>query len=218
MLTWSDLLKSMLMSHEQLFLGWLLGLLGPAIIDNIRRKRRIRALKESLALELHELQYTMTVKALVFRMRSGKADTVFFRWCDEVMNRYKGQEIDARLHESVKGILQLGPKNIPATDLKRGLALSDATASLLNVHTNEIAQFPIPVQAWLLKIVRELGYFNHQVVDNRRMFDRTYENQSPHNMQLIRTNLEEGYAGLDDRAVTIAKLIGKAPNGFMKSY
>ena len=46
-----------------ILLGWLMGLLGPGIVERIRRKYRQKELIASVLSELGELQYTMAMLA-----------------------------------------------------------------------------------------------------------------------------------------------------------
>ena len=47
--------EGIFLNHEQLLVGWLLGMLSPAVIEGIRRRRRLKLLERAIALELHEV-------------------------------------------------------------------------------------------------------------------------------------------------------------------
>ena len=217
MQTWSEVLKTIFIAHEQLVLGWLLGMLSPALVEAVRRRRRVTALQIALGQELRGLQFQMATKALVFRLRASKPNPTFLAWFDGMIAKHSDQP---GVEESRKylALLQAADlSKLPDPEPKRGFSLSVGEAPLLTTHTNEIAQFPIEAQKWLLRLVRELSFFNQQVTFLRHLFDKTFDSLSETNRTLIKRNLEEGYEGLAKRAVVIADLIEAAPKTFSKA-
>jgi hypothetical protein len=63
-----------------LIFGWLLGLLSPAIVDEIRRRRETAAVRAALKSELHELRYRLGLAVYFLRMRFGEVDRDFLVW------------------------------------------------------------------------------------------------------------------------------------------
>ncbi len=213
MQAWSDVFKTLFINHEQLLLGWLLGMLSPAIIEEIRRRRRLNRLQRAIALELHELQFQMAMHSFVFRQRNAtRLDDDFLRWLEATIKAYKGNEPSESFLALISALLAVPIHQRGHRDPKRGLSLSEANAPLLNIHTSEIALFPVQSQAVLLNISQQVSFFNQQVSGLRRMFDRTFDNLSNTSRENVLQNLEEGYQHLADRALLLAKIIQGAPS------
>ena len=209
---WSEVLKPLLVTHEQLLIGWLLGLLSPALIETIRKARRVSLLEQALAQELHELQYQMFLKAFIFRQRAAKLDDEFLLWLEEIGSGYKGREVITPFLELWRELRKVDISKRGQLDPKRGFNLSEAEAPLLLIHTNEIALFSVSSQVWLLGVARHVSLFNQQVSYLHRQFDRTFDNLSDVSRAAVKQNLEDGYETLAQRAVVIANLIKAAPS------
>jgi len=96
-------------------------------------------------------------------------------------------------------------------DQKRGLTLTDGDAPLLNIHTNEIALFPVTSQTVLQSITGQLGIYNQQVAYLRRLFDKTFDDLTDINRENVQQNLEQGYEYLAQRSISIANEIKDVP-------
>jgi hypothetical protein len=73
-----------------LILGWLFGLLGPTVVDAIRVRRTVGAIKRSLALELAELQIRVAGTTWSLAAYIGGVDRSFLEWLKAVHDRYRG--------------------------------------------------------------------------------------------------------------------------------
>jgi hypothetical protein len=208
---WSDILKRIFLDHEQLMFGWLLGMLSPAVIEEIRRRRRLRLLEQAMAQELHELQYQMALKAFVIRQRSAKLDDEFLSWFEQILASYTGQEPAKPFIALAKGLKTVPPNQRGTFDPKKGLGLTEGSAPLLSIHTNEIALFPIASQKLLLTVSKEIGFYNQHIAYLRRLFDKTFDTLTEFNLKNIKQNLEDGYEFSAQRAVRIADAIKSSP-------
>jgi hypothetical protein len=204
---WSNLLNGIFL----LLVGWLLGMLSPAVIEGIRRRRRLKLLERAIALELHEVQYTMALKAFVIRQRVAKLDDDFLLWLEQIFTVYKGKKTALPFVELMQ-MLRTVPVNARGKpDSKRGLTLTEGDAPLLNIHTNEIALFPVTSQTVLQSITEHLGIYNQQVANLRRLFDKTFDNLTEINRKNVQRNLEDGYEYLAQRSILIANEIKDVP-------
>ena len=83
------------------FLGWLLGLLGPIIVDTIRKKRDIRDVRAALETEVHELQYRLAGAAYFVEMRFGDVNRKFLEWLRPILVSYRGLNPSADILKSI---------------------------------------------------------------------------------------------------------------------
>jgi hypothetical protein len=211
MQSWSTLLKGIFLNHEQLLVGWLLGMLSPAVIEGIRRRRRLKLLERAIALELHEVQYMMALKAFVIRQRAAKLDDDFLLWLEQTLTGYKGKKPALQFVELMQKLRKVPANARAKLDPKRGLTLTDGDAPLLNIHTNEIALFPVTSQTVLQSITGQLGIYNQQVAYLRRLFDKTFDDLTDVNRENVQQNLEQGYEYLAQRSISIANEIKDVP-------
>src|SRR2546428_7651163 len=73
-----------------IIVGWLLGLLGPAIVDSIRKRREAREAKTAIWTELQELQFRLVSTVSQLEMRYGNANKEFLAWLKSVLEKYRG--------------------------------------------------------------------------------------------------------------------------------
>ena len=208
-------LGQLLLAHEQLLLGWLLGMLSPAVVEEIRRHRRSRLLKSAIAQELHGVRFLMACSAYVFRGRSVSLTDEFLNWFEQVLDGHTSTEAEVFR----KGIVAM--RSVPLAqrsqkDSKRGFSLTEVACPLLGAHTNEIALFPIAEQSVLLDIEKNLRFYNEQVVFLRRLFDRTYDKLGEVSRNNLLTNLDAGYDQLAARAVSIADGVRDLPSSLKR--
>jgi hypothetical protein len=82
-----------------IIVGWTLGLLGSPVADAIRNRRAAAALRESLAIELDELQRRLAYDAFIIADHLGAFDHRLVRWLLGAYRDYRGLYADA---ETVK--------------------------------------------------------------------------------------------------------------------
>ena len=63
-----------------LFVGWLLGLLGPIIVESIKRKREDTLGRVAILSELKDLATTLALAAYGVHLRQGTFDRTFLEW------------------------------------------------------------------------------------------------------------------------------------------
>ena len=74
--------------------GWLLGLLSPAIVDTIRKRREAKEVKIAVWTELHELQYHLTNAVFLIENRYGQINRELIEWVQSIMKEYRGETPD----------------------------------------------------------------------------------------------------------------------------
>jgi hypothetical protein len=128
----------------------------------------------------------------------------------ETSASYTGQEPSKQFVALAKALKTVPLNQRGTSDPKKGLTLTEGSAPLLSIHTNEIALFPIASQKLLLNVSKEIGFYNQHVAYLRRLFDKTFDTLTEINRRNIQQNLEEGYEFTAQRAVRIADAIKAA--------
>jgi hypothetical protein len=168
------------MEYEKIFgaliavaFGWLLGLLGPAIVKRIERSYRKDELKRALLSELDELAQRMTATSFFFRDQAKTLDDQYLDWAMKKLVRQKSRYpvLGNLAHEMTKVPL-------PERTLNRGgksLVLVQHPLPLLTVHINEIVLFPMAFQEAVMTIYFMLQTYNQRTQVAQKFLDRIFE-------------------------------------------
>jgi hypothetical protein len=199
-----------------LFLGWCLGLLGPIIIDRIRRDYRVAELMRAIVLELHELQYRMALATYFMRKRLGIMPDDWLAWLESIVRSYTGPEPHAGILEAIVAFRSHSPEErrqalLIEHDPTRGLSLKEYTVPLLSAHVADISLFPVPFQVAALRVKGHLDMFNQHVRYLQGQFEKTF-NAADQNYDTIRSNLDNGYQELGEIAKRIADAVSCVPS------
>jgi hypothetical protein len=196
--------------------GWCLGLLGPAIVDRIRRHYQAAELMRGITVELHELQYTMAVVTFTLRDHLALVTDDWLAWAEPILRNYTGEAANPKFVEGVTKLKQYpeAERNLTLRlthDPTRGLALKEYTVPFLTAHMGEISIFPLAFQSAVLRLKGQLDIFNQQVVFLGKQYDRTFASLSQQDHRSVISNIERGYKELADRAKLIADAISRIP-------
>jgi len=69
-------------------LGWLLGLLAPAIVERIRRAYRTADLQAAVFIELHEHQFVMALASYKLRDYTAQLTDDYLNWLAPILANY----------------------------------------------------------------------------------------------------------------------------------
>ena len=143
-----------------LLLGWLLGLLGPVIVESIKRKRENAMGRATILNELHELVGVLSIAAYGARMRHGSADRRFLEWLKGTLEQYatttKLQEFIPRIRHWLSltdDQLHQVARHTSASDGKRAM-LQHYPVPLIDARVSAIWSFDTSFQRQLLAIRR----------------------------------------------------------------
>jgi len=73
-------------------LGWLGGVLSPALIEAIKSRRETVAVLDAVKTELNEISYRLVLASYSIEQHLGSADRKFLKWVQKSMAFYYGQE------------------------------------------------------------------------------------------------------------------------------
>jgi hypothetical protein len=193
-----------------LVLGWLFGLLAPAIHDRIRRNYRANELKAAILAELHELQYKMASTAYILRDQVvADMPDEWLDWFLSILRNYRGPEPEPPSFMKAVESIRAFPAEVrrqTATPRLPGLSLKEFSAPLLTAHLPDVTIFPVPFQAAILRIHSKLDGFNQHVRFLQEQFDKTFS-ATGSNLEAVKMNLKKGYPDLADMAKKIAQAI-----------
>jgi len=172
-----------------ILLGWLLGLLAPAIVEGIRRKRELSEVLGALRRELAELRYRAGLAAHRIEMDFGKVDHASLEWMRALCDSYTGANATDNIGKHVNDLLKLTEQELSALQAamkrpKTGLSLKKYAAPLLDMVNEEIDQ----------------GRFFYQL---------TFQQLGAENRGIVEKNLEDSYVNIARQFRRLADSIGR---------
>ncbi|WP_434025642.1 hypothetical protein [[Pseudomonas] boreopolis] len=198
-----------------LLLGWLLGLLGPIVVDAIRRKHESKELKQAILAELHQLQYKLSGTAYLTSLQTDQYDRQFVEWYKRIVSSYRGpltsgplpQAIDATLARTDQEIAEAGRrlKNPPGVSL----GLKSFEAPLLKSKIGQLGSYSIPFQNVLLEILSRIRIVNEEIEQFRFYFRQTLT-ANGENRDLIDGNIDGSYRAIRTQVMMISDHIDEA--------
>ncbi len=195
------------------FFGWLLGLLGPGIVERIRRKQRAQDLVDSVVAELLELQYTLVAVAFKLRSHLATASDEFFDWALPIMRSYEGPSKSPTLVDTLTKSREFPEEqrrtaDIAGRDANIAIALKRYDVPFLATQGSELSICALDFQRRVFRAKGQLDLFNQHVGFLQGQFDRTFESGiTTQNRDNIDRNLESGYAKLANEAQSLARAI-----------
>lgn len=197
-----------------LFLGWLLGLLSPIIVDTIKRRRELKEFKKALITELREVQFRLMATVYLVATHMGKYDRNLLEWIRPIAERYTGINRIDRIFENVQKHLALTDDQLNiisermAQDQNRGLNFKKYVVPLLDSKISHLHVFDQESQNVLLEIKTRLNLIHEDIDQYRFYFNQTFNSSlSSGNLELIRGNIRDSYENISQQARITADLI-----------
>ncbi len=199
-------------------LGWLFGLLSPAITNEIKNRREANALKTALLTELHELQYRLVL--MVFRIESkyGQLNHDFFKWAQGVLIDYKGVNSSEVLLNTIGPLLKLTGEEMKTyveyakqgDQLKSALSIKKYSLPLLESSFASLSQLNPILRGRLLEIKNHIGFMNEIVDDARYYFKLSFQNGiSQDNYAIANANMIDSYKTYSSQARVVVSIVTK---------
>jgi len=196
-----------------ILLGWLFGLLSPAIAERIRRKHRQADLVASVVTELSELQYTLIAALFKLRSRLATVSDEFVDLVLPIVSSYQGPAKIPDLADNLVEIRKFPEDQRRQADLARrdpnaGIALKQYDLPFLASQGADISICALDFQRRVYRIKGQLDLFNQQVTFLQKQYERTFDTGiTIENRRNLDRNLEDGYARLSGFAEQIVRAV-----------
>jgi hypothetical protein len=164
-----------------LFLGWLLGLLSPIIVDANKRRRENREVRVALQTELKELKFRLACVVYFVEMRFGEVNRKFLEWLHPIVKDYSGLNPSDSILKSIESQLDLNDQQINAlaehskAAPEGGLSLKKYAVPLLESKFALLSAFDTQFQNRLMEIRTHLSLLNEEVDQARYYFRLTFD-------------------------------------------
>lgn len=182
-----------------IILGWLLGLLGPRIIDLIQRPYRRAELRRSLLTELEDLKVKLALVACALADRGGMIDRAFLEWLEPIVRTHKGEFSDLPIADTIKGLLGRTDDELRAISqisqrAGRAPGLKKYKLPFLTSQITSLSLFSPEFQRRILQVNARLGMLNDEIDMAWFNYTKTFDSSlSEDNRMIILGNLEQSY-------------------------
>lgn len=177
--------------------GWLLGLLGPAIVDHIRRQRENKLGRAAILAELHNVGGVLAVAVHAVRMQDGNIDREHLQWLKDCVDSGERSADFSKWKASLATQLEWSDAEIASyaalgkkKDGKSSV-MQKYPVPLLDSRVSALWSFDTDFQLRLLEIRQLMHRLDDLVERSRKLQDMTFMNLSDFNRPLVEGNIEQ---------------------------
>lgn len=205
-----------------LLLGWLLGILSPAIVDAIKYRREAQHGRRAVLNELHDLSLVLSLASYKAAQAAGQIDRAYLEWVIARVNESTTKQDHSELLQAIRGMLSYSDEHIAAAHdamTRNGQTtpiLQSYSAPLLDSRVSALWTFDTDFQRGLFSIKRNLSVLDDTVAQINQYFRMTFDELSPGNRHIIDANMTQLYGNYAERTKIIVDqikgLAGAEPN------
>ncbi len=196
-----------------LFVGWLLGLLGPVIVEAIRRRRENALGRQAMLGELNELGSVLATAAYGVRMSLGTAERSFLEWLKADLEAHATRadlqafipNLRTQLSWTAEDFEKAAKHVMQASG--KGTVLQHYPVPLLDSRVSALWSFETSLQRDLLAIRQNLAILDDLVDRSRKYMDLTFTKLDEANFRLVNENHDQACALYAERAQIIVSRI-----------
>jgi hypothetical protein len=197
-----------------LAVGWVFGLLGPAIADQIKRWRENSLGRKAIVGELRELGCLLSIAIYGVHLQHGSIDRDFVNWIKADLEDHATGDQVKSLIPMLQQMLTCSEEDFTAVArhaaLKqgKGTVLQKYPALLLDARVSALWSFETSFQRSLLSIRQHINILDDLVDRTRKYHDMTFSKLEDGNYCLIVGNLEQAciiYVEHAKRTVTMIR-------------
>lgn len=205
-----------------LMLGWLLGLLAPAIQKHISVKRKLPAVKKQVAVELTELSRQLVMISFLCASRSLTLSKDLVVWCRDEFERLgdtgdsEFQKIAAQIHETAElTSAQIDQRNTREAQRSFvGLSLKKYELPYAAAHAQFILHFDSGIQTGIWEISNRINTLNQEIDLVREYQMMTFdESISAQNHRIIIDQIRDKYRFISSYSKQLVERAALITNG-----
>lgn len=201
-----------------LVIGWLLGLLGPLIVDRARRDRDNEMGRVAILSELRDVGRILAIAAYGVKSKEGSIDREFLEWLKSQLEKPHALEKDTAMVERLNTFLAWTDKEIAERfmymareDGKAGM-LQKYPVPLLDSRVSALWSFDTDFQRRLLDIKLRMHRLDDMVERQRKLHDLTFSKLEEENREAVKDNIRENAAFYAKNCILVVNLIANLPD------
>lgn len=207
-----------------LFLGWLLGLLSPIIVDKIRKKHKLEEIKGGLISELDEVKCRLVGAVYLLAPHYETYNKELIEWVYSNLEKYSGGYIKEGTLKALEPLLKLDDGQLAELQKQkklkyvgRGFNLKSISVPFLDSKIGSLSYFDSKFQLAILQIKAQINILNQEIETAQFYFRMTFDsNLDSNNREIITDNLEENYRNVSSKSRSIANSITELIGQFQK--
>lgn len=196
-----------------LSLGWLFGLLSPAIVEAIKRSRENQKVRVALAAELNEVSYRLALANHILNSHFGIVNRSHLEWFKDVTADYAGPSLVPSSLPAVEVQLQVSEAQLAKLVASQkapnhqSVNLQKIIVPLLDARVSSVWYLENHIQVLLLDIRSQINLLN-EIVDQARYYSGlTFGKLEGGNYPLVVENLKGCQQQYAERAKQIVAKI-----------
>jgi len=180
-----------------LCVGWLLGLLGPLLVDHVRRERDNELGRKAILSELHEVGGILASVVHTVQSKDGTIDRKHLEWLKAYIEKGERTDPFPKWIEKLEAFLSWTDDEIAAnfeimkTREGKGLMLQKYPVPLLDSRVSALWSFETEFQRDLLAIRQGMHRLDDMVDRQRKLHDMTFSKMDPENREALEANIKE---------------------------
>jgi len=197
-------------------LGWLLGLMGPLLVDRIRRQYRNAEIRRAVLAELIEVRNRLATTIYLIEARLGTFSPKLLAWILPILVSYRGEHRTPHLVETIRQLLAAGDAELATLERQLQAAAGGSfdarkySVRFLHSRLADLVGFTGKDQALLVDIRTRVDLYNDAVEEARYFFERTHEpGVSSENCAQTAESLTAGCGNMRAEARQIIELINR---------
>jgi hypothetical protein len=186
-----------------IFLGWLLGMLSPIVVNSITKRHRNIEVRNSILSELDGARLSFASSVYVIESRFGNYDKQLLEWILPVLENYNGPNPTAEMADVIRKHIALPEAQLTqVAQIKKAkpgsaLAVKKYRLPYLEARLADLGGFDETSQATLIDIRTKVDLFNEEVDEARFYFKLTYDSEiSDANLRLADESVSNTYRNL----------------------
>jgi hypothetical protein len=196
--------------------GWLLGLLGPVIVDSIKRRRENALGRRAIRSELRDVAHKLAFCHHMIQTHLGKTSRDDLTWMKSHLEGHAAFEDSSRVLTHVNASLQLDDYRLSAAtqmfaaEPGNSLELQKYPVPLLDSRVSALWSFDTMLQRTLLEIRTRISQLDRIVDKHEKSTDKTFTEMAPENRRRLEENITttlEQYAKTARIVVDLVKTI-----------
>lgn len=198
-----------------LFLGWLLGLLAPIVVDEIKRRRENKLGREAIRSELTALKVKLAFCCYLIEEHQGTMTRQSLKWHIKQLSTQSENNDALKTSAALKSFLQVTDDQLNQFFLSKkapagtSLTLQQYGTPLLDARVSALWSFETATQRTLLEIRSALD-INAETVERAKYFNNlTFQKLENGNHALVVQNIEGCYKQYAVQAKRIIEFIEK---------
>ena len=205
--------SSLFQTIALLFVGWLLGLLGPIVTEAIKRRRENATGRKAILAELHDTAFKLLTAAYAVDLYRGSLTHESLNKFQRLTSEFEKTNERLRFEEISTRIMSYSPEQLAAftqaakSEPGRGAVLQKYAIPLLDSRVSALWSFETAFTRELLDIRVGIDLLNDIVDRSRKYSDMTFQELSQFNRMAANKNIDESYDLYGERASKLVSQI-----------